>query len=475
VDTGLCPEESEKQSGSMQSKLQDLTHAITAGVLVDRDGPSQSNAFVWRITFLDDALPPGSDYDITLATAALTTAGDVGSASVSARLLTRGETYEACHGTLTVPSLGGLVKGLTYHARVLAVNSEGYSLPAIASEPQAPMIIPGPPTSVSLDVASDTELIVMFAPPSDNGGAGITKYMVEWSPSSDFSNVESSSVEYLVGGAPFYKTIEGLSPGMNYYVRASAVNEMGQGLWQSSTPPSLNPHRTPDPPRSIVLASTSETMVTVGWSPPMSDGGDPITKYRVEWDEREDFISYAMPPNKGYRDIDASNESFTIELLNKRKTYFVRVGAINSAGMGMSRIANPSNVIPANQVPGQPYAPTATSGSLVGSIHISWLHPVVPHHSTPCSGTEDGPAPCPTPYGSSLSAANGGSAIQEYEVEVNQEEGFHHGSIRKTTSQLSTTVDGLIPGRIYLVRVLGRNKEGSGAYSPTVFAMATEQ
>ena len=158
---------------------------------------------------------------------------------------------------------------------------------------------------------------------------------------------------------------------------------MGQGLWQSSTPPSLNPHRTPDPPRSIVLASTSETMLTVGWSPPMSDGGDPITKYRVEWDERDDFISYAMPPNKGYRDIDASNESFTIELLNKRKAYFVRVGAINSAGIGMSRIANPSNASPANRVPGQPSVNTATSGSLVGSIHVSWLSPLVPSGNIP--------------------------------------------------------------------------------------------
>ena len=472
VDATLCSEESEKHSGSMQSKLQDLTHAITAGVLVDRDGPSESNTFVWRITFLDDALPPGSDYDISLGTAALTTANNVGSASASARLLLRGESYGACHGTLTVPSLGGLVKGLVYHARVLAVNSEGYSLPAIASKPQAPMVIPGPPTSVSLDVASDTELIVMFAPPSDNGGAGIIKYVVQWSASSDFNTVETSAVEYLVGGAPFYKTIEGLSPGTNYYVRVSAVNEMGQGLWQSSTPPSLNPHRSPDPPRSIFLASTSETMVTVGWSSPMSDGGDPITKYRVEWDEREDFISYAMPPNKGYRDIDAVNESFTIELLNKRKAYYVRIGAINSAGVGMSRIASPSNATPANQVPGKPYSPTATSGSLVGSIHISWLHPVVPHHSIPCSGTENDPAPCPALYGSSLSAANGGSSIQEYEVELNQEEGFHHGSIRQTTSQLATTVEGLIPGRIYYVRVLARNKIGSGAYSPTVFAEA---
>ena len=59
-------------------------------------------------------------------------------------------------------------------------------------------------------------------------------------------------------------------------------------------------------------------------------------------------------------------------------------------------------------------------------------------------------------------------------MELNQEEGFHYGSIRKTTNQLATTIEGLIPGRIYYVRVLARNKMGSGAYSSTVFAMATE-
>lgn len=473
LEENLCAEESEERSGSMQSKLQDLTNAITAGVLVDRDGPSESNTFIWRVTFLDDALPSGSDFDLTLNTASLTTSGSVGTASVSTELLTRGQTYQSCSGSLIVPSHGGLIKGLEYHARVLAINSEGYSLPAVASEPQAPMVIPGAPTSVSLDVASATELIVMFAPPSDNGGAAINQYIVEWSISSDFSNAEASTVDYLAGGAPFYKTIEFLTPGTFYFVRVSARNEMGQGIWQASTPPKLNPYRAPDPPRSIVLAPTSETMVTVGWSTPISDGGDPITMYRIEWDVQENFSSYSMPPNKGYKDVDANHGAFTIELLNKRKTYFVRVGALNSAGVGMSRIASPNFVIPANQVPGKPLVPTASAGTPSGSLQVSWQHPLIPAHGIQCSGTGDSPLECPTPFGSSSPAADGGDVITEYEVEVSESEGFHGSSTRRTTSQLVLTVEHVIPGRMYFIRVLARNRIGSGPWSDVVHAEAT--
>ena len=105
---------------------------------------------------------------------------------------------------------------------------------------------------------------------------------------------------------------------------------------------------------------------------------------------------------------------------------------------------------------------------------MSWLHPVVPAGNIPCSGTVDEPLPCPNyQYGSNLSAANGGSEIQQYEIEVNQEDGFGGGSVRKTTNNLALTVDGLISGRVYFVRVLARTKVGSGPFSQVVSAEAT--
>jgi hypothetical protein len=64
VNEDLCPVDSEAKSGSLQSKLEDLSTAILKGVFIDRDGPNEQNGFIWRVTFLDDAYPEGRDYTL---------------------------------------------------------------------------------------------------------------------------------------------------------------------------------------------------------------------------------------------------------------------------------------------------------------------------------------------------------------------------------------------------------------------------
>jgi hypothetical protein len=91
---------------------------------------------------------------------------------------------------------------------------------------------------------------------------------------------------YLAGGSPFFKNIEGLITGTRYYVRVMAKNSQGYGISQMSTPASLNPHQRPSPPTNVKLGITSDTMLTVGWSPPLSNGGDSVSKYRIEWDAK---------------------------------------------------------------------------------------------------------------------------------------------------------------------------------------------
>jgi len=179
-EESLCNAATVRQSGSMQKKIQMLSDIVKGGVHVDRDGPSALNEFLWRITFMDDPPTGGSDFEIGVSTDGLTTASGVGSATVATTLMIDGETYDTCVGTTVVPQYGGLVKGLQYHARVFAINSVGYSLPEKSTSPQAPTVVPGPPTSVSLDVVSGTELRIMFASPVDNGGDVITKYLIEW-------------------------------------------------------------------------------------------------------------------------------------------------------------------------------------------------------------------------------------------------------------------------------------------------------
>jgi len=467
LNENLCPVDSEAKGGSLQNKLEDLTPAILNGVFIDRDGPNAQNGFIWRVTFLDDAQPGERDFALRVHSNSLATTTGAGQVAVS--LLNSGKTYTSCTGPLVVPSLGGLVKGLHYYARVSARNKEGYSLPNKDENSVAPMIVPAAPTGVTLEVISATQLRVMFGSPSDNGGDTITNYMIEWSTSSDFANAESSTHDYLAGGSPFFKNIEGLSTGVYYYVRVMAMNSQGYGISQSSTPSSLNPHQKPSPPTNVRLGVTSDSMLTIGWNPPLSDGGDSIAKYRVEWDTNPQFVSASQPPNKGYVDLGPTSRSYTVDLLSPEKSYYLRVYAINSAGSSQAQRSDPSWAFPRVQIPGVPYSLTCLPGDSTGVIEFSWQRPNVPNHGMKCFSDKD----CPTPYGGSLPQTNGGEDITEYELEVNENPDYAGSDSRIVTIPgIQTNLDNLYPGRMYYARILARNSVGSGKYSSSVSCSA---
>merc|ERR1711959_371247 len=133
-----------------------------------------------------------------------------------------GETYASCTGTRALPTLGGLIKGQLYYIRVFSYNNIGYSAPQMALHPQKPMVIPGGPTGVTLEVVSSYQLKVIFSPPDDNGGGTVTRYKIEWSEDSNFATSSEAIVTELSGGAPFFYTIGSLTSqltmGTFYYV-----------------------------------------------------------------------------------------------------------------------------------------------------------------------------------------------------------------------------------------------------------------
>jgi len=456
-----------QSSGSVQKKIEALDELVTKGVNVIRTGPDHGNTFTWRVTFLDDSPPNPLDYQLTLASSSLTsTAGSYAITSVSLFMEVDGITYTACTGTLVAPSVGGLVQGREYYARVFAYNSIGYSLPQSAFSPEKPVIAPGVPSSVTLERISSTELQVIFNQPDDDGGDAVTEYKVEWSTSPTFTDAQSGAFTYLAAGSPYFKTITGLTTGTYYFVRVSAKNSQGYGLAQSSTPTSLNPASKPSVPTGVALGVTSDTLLTVSFSPPLDNGGDAITQYYVEWDLSPSFNSLSSLPNKGSKFLSAADyNSYTIPLLTVNTKYYVRVSAVNSVGYGVPQRPSPEYAFPSKQVPGRPRSVDVYQGASVGEIEVIWQRPRVPAHGIPCGGTSAMPADCPIPFGGTLPASDGGSTIIEYEIEFNERNDFtgSDGGIETTTSSPYTLV-GLTPGRTYYVRVLARNSIGSGYY-----------
>jgi hypothetical protein len=469
-----------KFSGSMQAKLETIGDAIQQGVNVIRTGPTVSNGYTWRVTFLDDSPAAPFDYALTLAENGLygnssshhgeglygSDYSDVNRPDITITQLKEGEVYGACTGSHVVPKEGGLVTGTEYFARVVAINNVGYGQTQAALSSQAPIVSPGKPTSVALSVVSSDSLQVVFNAPTDDGGDDITAYLVEWSTSSTFAEVDSSTVTYLDGGAPFYKTISGLTAGVSYYVRVSAYNSQGYGSEAASTPTNYNPMEEPGAPTNVALGVTSDSMITVSFDEPNDNGGDDIISYFVEWDTSSSFNSLSSAPNKGAASIDASeHNSYTISSLTENTVYYVRVSAVNDMGTGTSQTTSPASTFPTKQVPGKPHTVSVSTGSATGEIAVQWQYPRVPAHGIPCAGTSTNPDDCPAAVGSTLAESTGGDIIQEYEVEYNEDADFsgQDGGL-STTDGTSLTIEGLTSGRTYYVRVLARNSVGSGDY-----------
>ena len=186
-------------------------------------------------------------------------------------------------------------------------NNDGGFAIKVRSTPEAPQV-----TVATYPLASDgpnrfskDSLLVSYEPSASDaiGGSGdeIDKYRIEWSISSSFgSNGGDDNVRSRVTSETEY-LIEGLIMGREYHVRVFAHNSGGYG--EPSTALPTKPMTSPDPPHSPTLSMLSitshdsdsvGTSLVVDWDAPridtengrpdeVGDGGDAITSYLVEW------------------------------------------------------------------------------------------------------------------------------------------------------------------------------------------------
>jgi len=93
-------------------------------------------------------------------------------------------------------TISGLEKGTPYYVRVFSYNAFGYSvLPGLPPTLFAvPKTQPAAPVKVLVEPQDSTALLVKVVPPSDDGGAAITHYKVEW----DVLGAEAYNLDYVV-------------------------------------------------------------------------------------------------------------------------------------------------------------------------------------------------------------------------------------------------------------------------------------
>ena len=313
-------------------------------------------------------------------------------------------------------TLTGLVNGpsASYQFIVIAVNAAGKGLPSsvIAANPG------GVPAAVqNLRVTSVSNGVVSLdwnAPLSngvyDNNSAHLTYgYRIEQS-NDQGATWQLIAMRPITGDAYRWQNIGGLVNGQTYQFRVTAVNDMGAG---APVIISAVPSTTPMAPRNVSVVM-NDTNAALSWSAPDSDGGSPLTGYRVTYCTTAD----CSPSTSVTTDLAPTVTSFTVTGLNRGTTHTFLVDAVNANGKSVYG--------------GQVTALAITTPAAVANLRAS-------NASNAVTVTNpDGTTATAYYVGIDWDApsTNGGSAMVVYKVEVSTDNGTSWSTLSNATVSL---------------------------------------
>jgi ELWxxDGT repeat protein len=329
-------------------------------------------------------------------------------------------------GTSTATSavVNGLTNGTAYVFQVAAVNSAGtgaYSTSSSTITPIAPVSAPGVPTAL-VGTPGNGRVSLSWSAPSSDGGAAITDYAVRYSPDNGATWVRFNDGISQATSA----TVTGLTNGIAYVFKISAINVAGPGTPSPNSPP-VTPRTTPLEPTAI-SGTPGNGQVSLTWTAPSSNGGAAITDYSIRY-SADNGATWVR-----FNDGISPATSATVTGLTNGIPYVFKVSAINVAGPGIPS-ANSPPVTP-RSTPLEPTAITGTPGN--GQVSLTW--------STP--------------------ASNGGAAITDYEVQVSSNNGLTWTTFSDGVSaNTAATVTGLTNGTAYVFKVRAMNSAGPGNFS----------
>ncbi|MEN9798896.1 MAG: hypothetical protein RL653_2592, partial [Pseudomonadota bacterium] len=226
-------------------------------------------------------------------------------------------------------------------------------------------------------------------------------------------------------------TLAGLSNGTAYTVTVKARNLSGYGPASSPavsfTPAGGTSASVPLAPGKPSSTARGNGTVTLTWLPPSSNGGSPVTDYRLE------YSTTGSSNWAGLTQAASTATTRTVNGLTNGTAYYFRVAAVNAVGTGTFSVA--SDAITPIAVPGQPTNVTTQPGSTL--VGLSWSAPT----------------------------DTGDSAITDYIIQYSTDLSAWTTFPDGTSTALDATVTGLANGTSYAFRVAAVNASGTGPYS----------
>ena len=175
---------------------------------------------------------------------------------------------------------------------------------------------------------------------------GATGYKVQWK--SGGQNYGSSRQATVSSGSTTSRTISSLNNGTEYTVRVIAtktgVSDGTPSADVNGTPTAST--TSPTAPRGLNATAVGNTRINLSWNAPDSDGGSPITGYKIEVSSNGNSWTTRVA-NTG-----SANRTYSHTGLSTGDTRHYRVSAINSSGTGPhSNVARPPSRIEATSLP----------------------------------------------------------------------------------------------------------------------------
>ncbi len=277
--------------------------------------------------------------------------------------------------------------------------------------------LPGAPTPVT-GTPGNGQVSVAWTAPAD-GGSPITGYEVTASPGGATCATATTSCQ-----------ITGLTNGAAYTFSVVATTLVGDSAPGVSAP--VTPRTLPSIP-GTPAGAPADGRVALTWTPPLSDGGAPVTAYVVQYRRTSSptWLTFT-----GGAQAQSASTSATVTGLTNGLPYTFRVAATNAAGTTEYTAAS-ARVTP-RSVPGAPTRVSASS-TVRGRVALRWTAP-----------------------------NNGGSPITDYIVEWRRPGGTWTVFADGVRTSTRATVTGLPPGNRVELRVKAKNAAGTGGPSSSV-------